>query len=94
MVTNRDLQLECSSIWGEEDWQEKKPIPGLHLVDFYVLPHLDFEYFKNLKEEIIRQTFQGMTETLYVLDDQSALKVVDSQVEVISEGRWFVMNKK
>jgi hypothetical protein len=33
-----------------------------------------------------------MKEKIYVLDDNSALKIVDGKVEVISEGKWFVMN--
>lgn len=93
MVTNKDLKLECSSIWQEEGWQERKPVPGLGWVDFYVLPHLNSSWFKNLQEQIIKQEFQETTETIYVLDDQSALKVIDSQVEVVSEGKWFIISK-
>ncbi|HCB05525.1 MAG TPA: peptidase S51, partial [Nocardioides bacterium] len=28
----------------------------------------------------------------YVMDDQSAVTVVDGQVEVVSEGRWALLN--
>ena len=33
-----------------------------------------------------------MTEKIYALDDQSALKVVDGKVEIISEGKYLEFN--
>jgi dipeptidase E len=30
----------------------------------------------------------GMTSLAYAIDDETAIKVVDGMVEVISEGRW------
>ena len=45
-----------------------------------------------LRENFIKETVKGMSEKIYALDDNSALKVVDGKVEVISEGKWFIIN--
>jgi len=92
MVACKDLLLKQSQLIYEEDLTETENMAGLHLVDVYVLPHLNSEYFTKLREDAIREATQGMTETVYALDDQSALKVVDGAVEVVSEGKWFRVN--
>lgn len=35
---------------------------------------------------------KDMSEKIYALDDDSAIVIVDDKVEVISEGKWFVIN--
>ncbi len=92
MVTNKDLALKFSQIIYEEDFDRKENMAGLNFVDFYFLPHLNSPDFEKLREEHIRQAVQGMTEKVYALDDNSALKVVDGKVEVISEGTWLEFN--
>ena len=92
MVTNKTLALKISQIVYEEDLDKTEDMPGLNLVDFYFLPHLNSPRFKKLRENNIRVVTQGMSERIYALDDQSALKVVDSRVEVISEGNWLKIN--
>jgi len=92
MVTNKDLALKISQIVYGEDLDKTKNMPGLNFVDFYFLPHLNSPDFKKLRENFIKDTVQGITEKIYVLDDNSALKVVNDEVEIISEGKWFVIN--
>ena len=58
-----------------------------------VLPHLNSSYFKKVKESNIREVVKGMKQKIYALDDESALKVVDGVVEVVSEGKWFAINE-
>lgn len=92
MVTSKDLALKISQIVYGEDLNETENISGLDLVDFYFLPHLNSPYFKNLREDFVRGAVKGTTEEIYVMDDNSALKVIDDKIEVVSEGRWFVIN--
>lgn len=40
----------------------------------------------------MKELAKEIQEKVYVLDDNSALKVVDGKVEVISEGKWFLIN--
>lgn len=91
MVTNKDLNLKISQIVYGEDLDRTEEMKGLNYVDFYFLPHLNSEYFKNLRKDFIEKTTKGMSDTIYAMDDQSALKVVDGKVDVISEGEWFVI---
>lgn len=92
MVTNPDLALKISQIVYEEDFGKTEDMKGLGFVDFSFLPHLNSEHFKKLREDNIREVVRGMRKMVYALDDNSALKIVDGKVEVISEGKWFVMN--
>ena len=92
MVTNKDLALTISQIIYGEDLDKKEDMAGLNFVDFYFLPHLNSAYFKKLREDTIRKAVQGIPEEIYVLDDDSALKIVDGKIEVVSEGEWFVIN--
>lgn len=92
MVTNPDLVLKLSQIIYEEDMMETENMAGLNLVDFYFLPHLNSEYFTKLRESNIREATKGMTKKIYALDDQSALKIADDKIEVVTEGQWFEIN--
>lgn len=93
MVTNPDLNLKLSQIIYEEDMLETEELSGLNLVDFYFLPHLNSEWFKKMRRENIEKLGRQIKRTIYTLDDNSALKIINNQVEVISEGEWFVINK-
>lgn len=93
MVTNPDLALKFSQIVYEEDFNRTENMKGLGLVDFYFLPHLNSEYFRKVREDNIRKVTKGIKKKIYALDDDSALKIVDGKVEVISEGKWFVINE-
>lgn len=92
MVTNPDLALKLSKIIYEEDMLETEEMKGLNLVDFYFLPHLNSEWFKKMRRENIEEVGKSIKRKIYALDDNSALKVVDGKVEVISEGEWFGVN--
>ena len=92
MVTSKNLALKISQILYEEDLDKTEDMRGLNFVNFYFLPHLNFPYFKKLRENFIKKTVKGMSEKIYTLDDNSALKIIDGKVEVISEGKWFVVN--
>ncbi len=93
MVASRDLALKLSQIVYEEDLDKTEEMKALNFVDFYFLPHLNSSYFPLLREENIRNATKNMKKKVYAADDQTALKVVDGEVEVISEGEWFVINE-
>jgi len=92
MVTNKDLTLKVSQVVYEEDLDKTEDMPGLNYVDFYLLPHLNSPYFPKAREENIREATKEMKEKIYVLDDQSALKIVNGQVEIVSEGKYLILN--
>ncbi len=91
MVTNPDLALRLSQIIYGDDLEEEA-MDGLNYVDFYFLPHLNSPFFPARMEEKIREVAGTLSRKIYALDDQSALKIVDGNVEVISEGKWLAVN--
>src|SRR3989344_5853930 len=91
MVTNPDLALRLSQIIYEDDMEEE-PMNGLNYVDFYFLPHLNSPYFPNRMGEKIKEVAETLSKKIYALDDQSALKVVDDKVEIITEGKYLELN--
>ncbi len=91
-ITSKDLALKLTQDLYEEDLDRKEEMNGLNYVDFYFLPHLNSQYFSKLTEENIRKVAKDMTGKIYVMDDQSALKIIDGNVEIISEGKYFVIN--
>jgi dipeptidase E len=86
MITSERLGLRFSHILYGDDLERTEDIDGLGFVDFYFLPHLNNPYFSNLKEGAIKESVKGMSETIYALDDASALKIIDREVNVVSEG--------
>lgn len=92
MVTNPDLSLKLSQIVYGEDLDKTENMPGLNLVDFYFLPHLNSEYFPNLRQDKIQEAVSGLTKKIYALDDQGAVQVVDGQVKIITQGQYLEFN--
>ncbi len=92
MVTNKDLSLKISQIVYEEDL-DKEEMAGLNFVDFYFLPHLNSPYYPKLREKNIKEIAKDIPGVIYALDDNSALKIIDGKVEIISEGEYLVLNK-
>jgi len=63
---------------------------GLGLVDFEIFPHLDNPDLPQNTMADAERWASGLTRAGYAIDDQTAIKVVDGTVEVISEGHWRV----
>ena len=60
----------------------------LGLVDFAIFPHLDHPQLPENTLADAERWAAGMEVPAYAIDDQTALKVIDGAVEVISEGHW------
>jgi len=78
------------NLFGEKYELEIKE--GLGLVDFQLIPHLNSPYFDKIREENLREASKDLTEPVYALDDNSALKVIDNRVEIVSEGKYLTFN--
>ena len=61
---------------------------ALRLVDFAILPHLDHEMFPDNSLANLESLAATIPVPTYAIDDQTAIRVTDSGVEVVSEGRW------
>ncbi|MBE2271348.1 MAG: Type 1 glutamine amidotransferase-like domain-containing protein [Anaerolinea sp.] len=60
----------------------------LGLVDFAIFPHLDHEMLPYNTLSHAEKWAAGMQVPGYAIDDETAIKVIDGAVEVISEGHW------
>jgi dipeptidase E len=61
---------------------------SLGLVDFALHPHLDHEWFPENSLASIEKLAATIPVPSYAIDDQTAIKVNDGKIEVISEGNW------
>jgi dipeptidase E len=76
---------------GQEFVGWKPPTGGddtLGLVDFAIFPHLSDEMPSENTMADAEQWASRMKVPGYAIDDQTAIKVVDGTIEVISEGKW------
>jgi len=61
---------------------------ALGLVDFALGVHLDREGFPDSSLTNIERWAAGIRIPTYAIDDETAIKVVDGTIEVVSEGHW------
>ena len=53
-----------------------------------MFPHLDHEMLPENSMAHAEKWAAGMCVPAYAMDDQTAIKVIDGMVEVVSEGHW------
>jgi len=76
---------------GEEPIIWKPPGGGdraLGLVDFSIFPHVDHEDLPDNSMAAAGEWAAKLPVPGYAIDDQTAIKVTDGTVEVVSEGHW------
>jgi len=90
IVTNPKLTMssESKKVYYEETTGYRSE-SGLGLVEFYVRPHYNSPLFRHARKEYIEEIAKKIKKTVYAIDDQSALKVMDGKVEVVGEGEWL-----
>ena len=75
-----------------EDFVFWRPPTGgdtaLGLVDFSIFPHVDHEDLPDNSMANAERWAAGIPGPAYAIDDQTAIKVTDGSVDVVSEGRW------
>jgi dipeptidase E len=65
---------------------------ALGLVDFTLYPHLNHPDMHDAELSNIQKWASGIPVPTYAIDDNTAIKVVDGTVEVVSEGDWRLLN--
>ena len=79
---------------GQDFVQWKPPSGGdetLGVVDFSIFPHLDNPELPENTLANAERWAAGIQGPAYAIDDQTAFKVVDGTVEVVSEGHWKLL---
>ena len=63
---------------------------GVGLVDFAIIPHVEFDDHQDVANAA-RWAGRVPVPT-YAIDDETAVKVIDGTVEIVSEGHWKLFN--
>lgn len=65
---------------------------SLGYVDCALHPHLDYPSFPENSFANLEKLAATLPMPSYAVDDQTALKVVDGKIEVVSEGKWALFD--
>jgi dipeptidase E len=83
--------MVTAPVFGETYEDPDRPFvieQGLGLVDFALLPHLDSTSHPESSTAKVAKMAAEVPVPTYGIDDQTALKVLDGDVSVVSEGHW------
>lgn len=84
VMTRFGTTYGCHTLPAESD-------KSLGLLNFALHPHLDHESFPENSLANQERLAATIPVPSYLIDDQTAIKVTDSTVEVISEGQWKLL---
>jgi dipeptidase E len=73
-------------------WQSPDGDRTLGVVDFSIFPHLENPDLPSNTMAAAEAWAAGLSGPAYAIDDETAIKVVDGTVEVVSEGSWKVLS--
>lgn len=74
-------------------WNRADSDRALGIVDFAIFPHLDHENMPENSMADAEKWAASMPVPSYAIDDQTAIKVTDGSVEVVSEGHWKLFGR-
>lgn len=83
--------MVTAPIFGETYDDPNRPFvidKGLGLVDFALLPHMDHKDHPESSTAKLERMAAEVPVPTYGIDDETAIKVVDGTIEVVSEGQW------
>ena len=69
-------------------WTSPEGDRTLGVVDFSIFPHLDHEMMPGNTLTEAERWAASIAGPAYAMDDETAIQVVDGDVEVVSEGHW------
>jgi len=72
-------------------WESPAGDETLGVVDFSIFPHLEHPDLPDNTLAAAERWAAGISMPAYAIDDETAIKVVDGTVEVVSEGQWRIL---
>ena len=75
---------EDFKVWNPPEGGDK----ALGIVDFSIFPHVDHPDLPENTMAAAEQWAAGLGNPAYAIDDDTAIRVVDGTVDVVSEGQW------
>jgi dipeptidase E len=97
MIFSRPLSRPTGEAFGEENdlriLGDAQPRSPLGLFDWYLKPHLNSRGFDPARTPAwFRGNAAKVDFPVYALDDQSAVRVRGDEVDVVSGGKWLLLN--
>src|SRR6187200_1392476 len=80
---------EAFVIWTPPDGGDE----ALGLVEFSIFPHVENPDLPTNTMAAAERWAAGLSGPAYAIDDETAIKVVDGTVEVVSEGHWKLFTR-
>jgi len=92
-------KLKDKGIYSDDQYGDEAPLDfgsdfTLKLVPVVLRPHLNASYFEHVTMADMEEACAEIAAPVYVMDDQTALKVVDHHIEVVSEGDWKLLERR
>ena len=92
MITTKKISLNDTGQFYYEDFGRKEKVDGLGYVDFEIRPHLNSEYFTQVRLDVLEKIAPQIKHPFYAIDDNTAIKVVGDDISVVTEGEWKLFN--
>ena len=92
MVTAKNVSFSSASILYYEKTGNLKKHKGLGFIDFELWPHLNSSWFPKVTLNFLEKLAKDTSNTFYAIDDNTAIKVVNQKISIISEGEWKKFN--
>ena len=73
------------------EWRSAPDDQTLGTVDFSIFPHVENPDLPENTMAAAERWAAGLSRRAYAIDDETAFKVVDGTVEVVSEGHWKLL---
>jgi dipeptidase E len=93
MVTSPNLSVSTSKPLyyssGIKDYRQEK---ALGFVNFHIRPHFNSPEFPKIRKEFLEKMAKRLKEPMYAIDDQTAIKVINDKLEIMSEGKYMGFN--
>lgn len=90
IITSHSISVSTSEQYYSEEIGKQDDMEGLGYVNFHIRPHLNNA---KIKKELVQEMADKLKEPIYAIDDQTAIKVVDEKVDIITEGEYLKFNQ-
>ena len=91
---NCDAEFDLGNVPAGNDRGREEGDRALGLVDFTLFPHLNNEGMPDTSLANVTAWAAGVPVPTYAIDDDTAIKVIDGTVDVVSEGQWELLNPR
>ena len=96
MIFSRNLSERTGEAFGEQEdlriLGETAARSPFGLFDWYVKPHLNSPSFPNRTSKWFEKAAAQLDFPVYAIDDDSAVRVRGDETDVVSDGKWLLLN--